>query len=494
MSRWVDQFETHAFQATWSNFKTVLDAATVDDSTVITSVTEIARLKKVTTYIDEMLQNLDPELTPMTIWDSFNQQAASCSQQISMYTSNRNIGHIQNANTHIDNLLTYIRPYMVAPKAMGNVLNKAVSSYAKTIDEYAESFRNKSTDLVSEIKDHSIQSKEFLDSIENNNNEAVQFHEKLFGKDDSGDGIQNKVDDLVADFEGKHEEIVTYYNETLIGDTKTPSTKAVVLEAKKAILSEQGEISELLENISIEIEEFNKFYIRIFGKLNDKEEREGGLAGELNLRMLALNDFEEKQKIRYAALNQQIEDLLPGATSAGLASAYHDMKKSFDDPIKYASYVFYGAIGILVFASLFFTIERIGWSEIILVKISNWDEVLRGVTNKIPFYAPTLWLAFYASKRRSEYQRLQQEYAHKEALAKSYDSYKKQIELLDVKDLEMRKAFIMKAIDAIAYNASATLDGKHGDKMPAIEMIEKVAEEMSKMKNIFKPLEEGVKK
>tara|TARA_R110001592_G_scaffold90460_2_gene265941 strand:+ start:8358 stop:8522 length:165 start_codon:yes stop_codon:yes gene_type:complete len=33
-----------------------------------------------------------------------------------------------------------------------------------------------------------------------------------------------------------------------------------------------------------------------------------------------------------------------------------------------------------------------------------------------------------------------------------------------------------KAISAIAFNASITLDGKHGDKMPLFETIDKLAE------------------
>ena len=72
------------------------------------------------------------------------------------------------------------------------------------------------------------------------------------------------------------------------------------------------------------------------------------------------------------------------------------------------------------------------------------------------------------------------------ALAKSYDSYKKQLEELDNEDLEMQKIFMMKAIDAVAYNASATLDGKHGDKLPSQDIIEKFLDDLSKVKNLFK--------
>ena len=46
MSRWIEQFEAHAFQSTWNSLKESLDDSTVDDETVITSVEELARLRK----------------------------------------------------------------------------------------------------------------------------------------------------------------------------------------------------------------------------------------------------------------------------------------------------------------------------------------------------------------------------------------------------------------------------------------------------------------
>ena len=47
MSRWIEQFESHAFQNTWVGLKESLSEAKVDDETVITSVKELARLRKV---------------------------------------------------------------------------------------------------------------------------------------------------------------------------------------------------------------------------------------------------------------------------------------------------------------------------------------------------------------------------------------------------------------------------------------------------------------
>lgn len=487
MSRWTEQFNAHAFQATWRALQTALEKVTVDDETIITSVSEIARLKKVASYLDEMIQSIDPELVPMTTWDSFHAQSTPCLQQINLYINNRNIGHITQANAHADNLLTYLRPYVVATGDVAQVFQTANKGYTKTIEDYTESFRNKSSQLVEEISEFSSQCKELHATIESIKLETDEYHDALFGKEAPEDGIKNQINVLVEELEDKHQNITEYYNETLVGDKSTPATKDLIEEAKVEILNDKSKINELLEEVSLEVKELDKFHTKIFGTPSVDGEVNDGLAHEIEVRGKALIDFEIKQSKRYNALNKQIEDLLPGATSAGLASAYFEMKESFSRPIKVASLVFYAAIGVLIVASLILSIDTISTSSVSFLKIGEWDGVLKSLVYKIPFYAPVLWLAFYASKRRSEYQRLQQEYAHKEALAKSYDNFKKQLEQLDADDIDTRKVFIMKAIDAIAYNASTTLDGKHGDKMPAIEVIENLLSDVLKLKSAVKP-------
>lgn len=282
-------------------------------------------------------------------------------------------------------------------------------------------------------------------------------------------------------------DIRSLHDKALVGDAKNPSIKDDLESAKEAALADKGGIEEALDSVKDEVKALDVFHTKIFGKLDEDGKREGGLAEELNKRVTALGEFENKQVIKYNALNQQIEELLPGAASAGLASAYRDMKKSFDDPIKNATKVYCFSIGLMIVASFIFSIENVGGEHwISFVKFENWDSVLKGLAFHLPFYGAVIWLAFVASKRRSEYQRLQQEYAHKEALATSYESYKKQLADLDKDDKVMQKELIMKAIDAIAYNASQTLDGKHGDAHPSLDLAGKVLDAVGEIKSAIK--------
>lgn len=82
---------------------------------------------------------------------------------------------------------------------------------------------------------------------------------------------------------------------------------------------------------------------------------------------------------------------------------------------------------------------------------------------------------------------MQQEYAHKEALASSYESYKKQLQDLQGDSEALQRELIAKAIDCVAYNASATLDGKHEEKLPSRQLLEMLnLDELKKLVDIAK--------
>lgn len=483
MSRWIEHFESHPFQNIWESLKKALEETVVNDETVITSVKEVARLKKVVSYLDGIINGIDPELVPEATWDSFHSQANACLQQITTYNSNKAIVHITQANAHVDNLLTYVRPYMIIEGDISKALQSSIKDYAKTIDDYAKSFVNKTSELINDISVYKEQGSILFKDIENTNTLAVEYHHNLFGDPDNENGVKQNIEKLFNEISEFHLKINEFYNETFIGNEEELSTKKSILEAKEFVDEEKDKIEELMNSIVNEIKDINKFHTKIYGDKTDDDEVDGGLSGDLDKLITDMSNFEKEQKIKYKALNAQIEQLLPGATSAGLATAYKDMKITFDDPIKHASLLFYASVSSLVVISFFVAVDSIGMDGVKFIPLGDWSSVLKGLVHKLPYYIPILWLAFFASRRRSESQRLQQEYAHKESLAKSYDSYKQQILDLGDEDKAMQKIFIMKAIDAIAYNASATLDGKHGDKMPVHDMIEKTVEAILKVKD-----------
>jgi hypothetical protein len=484
MSRWITQFNNHAFRQTWEALKTSLNDAKVDDESILTTVEELARLKKVIAYIDALIATFDLDLIPTNTWDNSYSQAQPCLLQINHYNNNRNIAHLQSANTHADNLLSYIRPYMVMEGKSGKALQASAKVYSQAIDEYIKRLKESVDEVLLSIRADKKEISDLYSAIQATHEKIEDFNTKLFGEDQDSESIESQIDEWMSSTEERYEEIDAFHNETLVGSEDEPSTKKLVVDAKDYIFERRGEIDSLLKDVEDDIKELQGFHAKVFGKEAASGQREGGLLKSFEDRVKELGDFERKQILKYNTLNEEIEGLIPGATSAGLATAYKEMKESFTTPILYSTVIYLFSIWLMLSASMIWALDSFNFYPLSFkfIQFSNWETVIKSMMTKLPFYVPVIWLALVASKRRSEYQRLQQEYAHKEALAKSYNSYKKQVEALDDKDKSIQKELINKAVDAIVYNPSQTLDGKHGDNHPLHDLTANVMNALSDIK------------
>ena len=473
MSRWNEQYKTHQYKQDWEALKNVLAETELDDESIQDAVDELARLRKCVKFLDEILMRVDPELIPLATWAQFQKQCKPAVEQLLQFQSTRDLTNIQSANNNLDNLLTYLRPYVVYSGDAAEALRKAILEVAqKTCDDLAE-VKKKVLLVAEEIDAAKNDSNANKEEVLSAKNEVQSLLVELFGGEDDG-GSKEKISLLVEDFEKKYEDILSCHKDIMVGDEAAPAIKQEISSARQVVVKIQEEVKNFRDSSEEIIQNLDTFHSKVFGD-KDCDGSEIGLKQELETRLQDLDKFKGTQETRYRTLNEQIESLLPGATSAGLASAYREMKLSFDNPISSATRLFYICIGLLVLSSALLSIESIGGETwVSFVDLGSWDSIVKHLAHILPLYFPVFWLAIYASKRRSEAQRLQQEYAHKEALAKSYNSYKQQIEGLSGEDGDMLKSLIMKAIDAIAYNASETLDKRHGDKSPVQEMLEKV--------------------
>ena len=284
-----------------------------------------------------------------------------------------------------------------------------------------------------------------------------------------GSSVTLRIDNLESKLTTAYAEISKYRASLFESTSDSKSISTQIQTALESAENDSEEIDNILQEIEQKTAEFKAYYTRIFGKKNEFGEMDGGLKNEISAREKHLDDFKSQQEAKYKQLNKEIESLLPGATSAGLATAYYDLKSSFNESINSYSKLFYCSIVTLMVISLVSITQEFGWLYVKFVGSTNVNELIINAIHKLPIILPIVWLALFATKRRSELLRLQQEYAHKEALAKSYQSFKMQIEELDQNNTELMEKLLNTAIDAVSKNASDTLDKKHGDKTPVHE-------------------------
>lgn len=476
MTRWIQEFEQSPFKRTWAALLEAVEQLDVDDKTVATTVEELARLRKALTFLDRVIISADLELTPRSVWSSCDGQAQGCLGQVRAYESSRDASHLTNANENVDNLLTYVRPYMVVPEQAIDALGAAVHSFSEQVSDYARAVQERGAAARHDLAAAVAGAQTTLYELEQIRSRAQGIDAYLFDGIDGNNGADTFVRRTVSEIQAHSSEIQATHDRLTVGPS---STVAEIGTAETQIREMRDRLKALTESADAEHKDLELFYARIFGKPADDDSgrRDGGLKAELDDRLNQLSTFEKEHRTRHDAMFAKVEALLPGAASAGLASAYKTMKDSFATSVSRYTRAFYGALGLLLVGGLTVVTDSVSFSplQIKLVQSHDWQEMLRSMLTRVPVIIPLVWIAVFSATRRSQYERLQQEYAHKESLASSYESYKKQLQDLKVNAEELQQALIAKAIDAIAYNASVTLDGKHAEKPPVVQLLEKLS-------------------
>ncbi len=136
-SRWNEQFQNHAFLTTLLSLKTSLEDKELETTNNEAAIKEIARLNKVVKYIQSVVEQIDPELVPLSLLDNLNQHATNCIPQINTFKGDQNVGHLNTANTYIDSMITAISqtPFVTLGLQKG-ALSKAANAYSDTLDQH----------------------------------------------------------------------------------------------------------------------------------------------------------------------------------------------------------------------------------------------------------------------------------------------------------------------------------------------------------------------
>ena len=123
-----------------------------------------------------------------------------------------------------------------------------------------------------------------------------------------------------------------------------------------------------------------------------------------------------------AAKLKEIVDLLPGATTVGLAHAFNDRRKTFLEPHKRWQRLFVGS----VLAIVVLTISGL-WHIYVSGTTPTYDELLRLWLARLPIAGALVWLALHASRESALAKRLEEDYGYKAVIAASFLGFHKQM-------------------------------------------------------------------
>jgi hypothetical protein len=277
------------------------------------------------------------------------------------------------------------------------------------------------------------------------------------------------ANDLLGSGIAKVERINTQYADYFEKSDPTLKSKSeIVNETVASIDQSLRSASDLKSNL----EEFRLF---VYG--NEATGIPGfkkDLEGERTALVKKTEEATSKWESSYQTLYDKINGLLPRATATGLSHAYQEQKRSLIIPIIISSVVLLLSLAAMMAFS---------WDTFSSIK--TLEDSLKGIVARLPFFIPAVWLAYLAAKQQNKYQRLQQEYIYKETLSKSFEAYKREVDLLPEGDkkTELQHELIKSMVVMFGFNPSVTLEHtSHDERHPfwgqvGMKKLKKIKEE-----------------
>ena len=280
---------------------------------------------------------------------------------------------------------------------MNQQMDKPIEKWKKSeligfFRKYKEEIESAQTSLE-KMKIFMDEHEQTLENLPSKLEQAQQHSTEIEELNQKTVGIKQEIDGIKEDAENKQKEIKSFYSDLLEGKEATTENPDGVLSIKEQIKT-----------------------------------------------------FRENSEKQFDELKTKIEGLLPGATSAGLASSYQDAQKEKKTWLYWIGFV----VSLLVLISAYFYSFVYNSPPIDLSTIA--------IRATIGF--PLIWIAWFCQRSISQMTRISEEYRHKEKMMRIYDGFSKQIEQsTDTEEGKTKKMdLISVTINAIEKNPAEKLD------------------------------------
>lgn len=218
---------------------------------------------------------------------------------------------------------------------------------------------------------------------------------------------------------------------TIIQQTETSSTQLNASSTKS-----NAEILALEKNINTLVSGFTSL--------------KGELETNKNTQDQLFNEFESYRKT--------IDGLLGDANRTGMAASFTNRRRWLIAPM---------VVWIVIFAGSIYGLFYMGVTYLApILNSSNWEQL----PARLALTAPFIWLGWFAAKQYGYTSRLREDYAYKEASAKSFEGYKREASQVDS---EMLRNLMDTAIKNLGDNPIRIYSGHENHASPLHEILEK---------------------
>ncbi|MGJ8526791.1 hypothetical protein LMG33818_002548 [Halomonadaceae bacterium LMG 33818] len=250
----------------------------------------------------------------------------------------------------------------------------------------------------------------------------------------------------------------------LLGDLNDLQHKALTLKTSHQSITQQIEdVKKTLKSVETENNNLNASQTTLIGNISDfnksKDEAED-LVSKLKADKEKVGQMQEDN----TKIKQELEDIkksaestnnqalaaLDSTTTMGLAKSFKDRKDAAGEEAKKYSKNFYISVGISLGVVLLAFFGPAFFHYTVGGAFENW-------AIRVPIVVFLVWLVLFTSKKASQQSALMEFYAQKQALAESYQGYKKQVEEVSTDDDDLKNLIKMLLI-AISRDSAEVLD------------------------------------
>ena len=136
MSRWSDNFKNHAFWSTYNSLKSSFSEESFYSGQDAQTISEISRLRKIISYIDSYLEQVDTELAPKSSLDNLISPITNILQHLVAFKANPSISYLTTANDFADTVIIYVRQLPTSNNVNDKkAIAKSTLSFVKSTEE-----------------------------------------------------------------------------------------------------------------------------------------------------------------------------------------------------------------------------------------------------------------------------------------------------------------------------------------------------------------------
>lgn len=372
MSRYLDSFGKHGFVTTLATYSQKVEELSLVDDVEENIVLEFARLKKVISYLNDIMSSVDPELVSPHTLNDMHGNIQNSLNEFNAFISNGNLGNLQNANNHLDQVLNHIsRAFVFYSKPTKSRIKDILKSYTDVLDEHLQGFKRISKEKIDEVSENANENINRLNSsIEKADSKISELNEKSKSLESELATIEQQAQTQLAEF-NKQFQSTQESNQAKFDSTleKLSNKFLELLDKKQAVI--EAEIEKYKNRID---DEFAKFSVKS-GTIVDVLEK--------------LKDDAET-----------VFGVVQNTVQAGAHKKYADAER------KTANRFRYGAFGLMILAVAFLIVPELvtfvkgdkGVGEFILG--IDWTALLKRLPVSAVLFAPALYLARESSQHR----------------------------------------------------------------------------------------------